>query len=187
MRCHTGFPKRFADKNLFCRVGQRVTVVMPASFLCRTKLFRAHPRAAEQSLESASALHPVVAQHRARMKKVLEYERTGKRALVGELDGNGTLLVHAEAYGEGGSRKVVEVSAVRGATTTTSELRRMSSKRSTPLLSTTEALRLGYFLGCPGHLKQTRLSLLATGAILVGDQGGGKIHDRSRNLRQSDR
>ena len=33
------------------------------------------------------------------------------------LDGNGTLLLHAEAYGEGGSRKVVEVSAIRAATT----------------------------------------------------------------------
>ena len=33
VRCHTGFPKRFADKNLFCRIGQRVTVVMPASCL----------------------------------------------------------------------------------------------------------------------------------------------------------
>ena len=34
------------------------------------------------------------------------------------LDGNGTLLVRAEAFGEGGSRKVVEASAVRAATTT---------------------------------------------------------------------
>ncbi len=33
------------------------------------------------------------------------------------LDGNGTLLVHAEAFGEGGSHKVVEASAVRTATT----------------------------------------------------------------------
>ena len=34
-------------------------------------------------------------------------------------DGNGRVLVHAEGFGEGGSRRVVEASAVRAATTTT--------------------------------------------------------------------
>ena len=33
------------------------------------------------------------------------------------VDGNGTILVHAQAYAEGGSRKEIEASAVRGATT----------------------------------------------------------------------
>ena len=34
------------------------------------------------------------------------------------LDGNGTVLVHAEAFGAGGSRKAVEASAIRAGTTT---------------------------------------------------------------------
>ncbi len=33
------------------------------------------------------------------------------------IDGNGAVLLHAEAYGEGGSRKVIEASAVRGSST----------------------------------------------------------------------
>jgi hypothetical protein len=32
-------------------------------------------------------------------------------------DGNGRVLVHAEGFGEGGSRRVVEASAIRAATT----------------------------------------------------------------------
>ena len=33
------------------------------------------------------------------------------------VDSNGTIVVHAQAYAEGGSRKEIEASAVRGATT----------------------------------------------------------------------